>query len=51
MDLMRIVDAHCLTCADVQRHVLMDAGSCRCESCGAIQQMVSPVASPDLVQV
>lgn len=39
-----IVLAYCPACRDVKKHLVADPGSCRCQDCGASQNLVRPLA-------
>ena len=41
----RVLDAWCEKCADVRKHDVLDPGSCKCQVCGSVQQMMTPIAA------
>ena len=41
----RDLDAYCEACQDVAAHAIVDAGSCACGVCGAVQALMVPIAA------
>jgi uncharacterized Zn finger protein len=42
----RVLDAWCDSCTEVRKHDVLDPGSCRCQVCGQVQVLMTPLA-PD----
>ena len=40
----RVLDAYCEACAEVRKHDLLDPGSCKCQVCGRVQVLMTPIA-------
>jgi hypothetical protein len=40
----RVLDAWCEKCEDVRKFDVMDPGSCKCQVCGHVQVMMTPLA-------
>lgn len=45
MDVLRVMDAFCASCDDIQAHAVpsIDPSSCYCNTCGQSQVLMAPV--------
>ncbi len=50
MDVLRVVDAFCVSCDEVRQHAVPadDPGSCFCVVCGTCEVLVAPIGSASL---